>query len=187
MRAAKPNIPVYISRLHYTTKAEDIVEYVPQKTSYTPRVQLLDSHRNVNFKARWVHRIGVCGYQWISDKTALLDSSAEDMLVLAKGVAPDGCQVVRSENDKDQARVVGELYSTRTLKWYQHTATGSTSTDACQGFFFISKLTVIKFVIPDKVNYKRHKNTLGRRSLNSDRSVEFSRFIYKILFFKVPV
>ncbi|PZC71254.1 hypothetical protein B5X24_HaOG213753 [Helicoverpa armigera] len=43
IRAAKPNTPVYISRLHYTTKAEDILEYVRQKLKYAPRVQLLES------------------------------------------------------------------------------------------------------------------------------------------------
>ena len=59
LRAAKPNTPVYISRLHYTTDAEDIVTYVRQRLKYAPRVQLLESHRNVNFKA-FVVRIPTC-------------------------------------------------------------------------------------------------------------------------------
>ncbi|XP_050563124.1 uncharacterized protein LOC118270063 [Spodoptera frugiperda] len=67
IRAAKPNTPVYISRLHYTTKAEDIVEYVRQKLKYAPRVQLLESRHNANFKggsrhvsfARSDHRIRI--------------------------------------------------------------------------------------------------------------------------------
>lgn len=59
IRAAKPNTPVYISRLHFTTKAEDIAEYVRQKLKYVPRVQLLESHRNVNFNA-FVVRVPSC-------------------------------------------------------------------------------------------------------------------------------
>ena len=59
LRAAKPNTPVYISRLHYTTKADDIAEYVRQKTRYMPRVVLLESRRNVNFKA-FVVRVPNC-------------------------------------------------------------------------------------------------------------------------------
>ncbi|KAJ8715354.1 hypothetical protein PYW07_009836 [Mythimna separata] len=59
VRAAQPNTPVYISRLHYTTKVEDIVEYVRQKLKYTLRVQLLESHRNVNFQA-FVVRVPNC-------------------------------------------------------------------------------------------------------------------------------
>ncbi|KAJ8728435.1 hypothetical protein PYW08_016820 [Mythimna loreyi] len=51
LRAAAPNTPIYISRLHYTTRVEDIVEYVCHKTKFALRVQLLESHRNVNFKA----------------------------------------------------------------------------------------------------------------------------------------
>ncbi|CAD0203492.1 unnamed protein product [Chrysodeixis includens] len=59
VRAAKPNTPVYLSRLHYTTRAEDIVDYVRQRLQYAPRVQLLESRRNVNFKA-FVVRVPTC-------------------------------------------------------------------------------------------------------------------------------
>lgn len=67
LRAAKPNTPVYISRLHYTTKAEDIVDYVRQKIKYTPRVQKLESRRNVNFLA-FVVRIPNCFLHLVMDE-----------------------------------------------------------------------------------------------------------------------
>ena len=47
--AAKPNTPVYIFRLHYTNAAEGIVEYVRRRTKHMMTVQLLESHRNVNW------------------------------------------------------------------------------------------------------------------------------------------
>ncbi|XP_026736740.1 uncharacterized protein LOC113500230 [Trichoplusia ni] len=59
VRAAQPNTPVYISRLHYSVKRESIVEYVRQKLKYTLRVQELESNRNVNFKA-FVVRVPNC-------------------------------------------------------------------------------------------------------------------------------
>lgn len=67
VRAAKPNTPVYISRLHYTTRADDIAEYVRQKLKYEPRVQLLESRRNVNFKA-FVVRIPTCYLHLVLDE-----------------------------------------------------------------------------------------------------------------------
>lgn len=67
IRAAKPNTPVYISRLHYTTKAEDIVEYVRQKLKYAPRVQLLESRHNANFKA-FVVRVPTCFLHLVLDE-----------------------------------------------------------------------------------------------------------------------
>ncbi|XP_026741922.1 uncharacterized protein LOC113503980 [Trichoplusia ni] len=68
LRAAKPNTPVYISRLHYTTDAEDIVKYVRQRLKFVPRVQLLESHRNVNFKA-FVVRIPTCYLPQVMDES----------------------------------------------------------------------------------------------------------------------
>ncbi|XP_050555627.1 uncharacterized protein LOC118266829 [Spodoptera frugiperda] len=59
IRVAQPNTPVYISRLHYTTKVEDIVEYVCQKTKYRLRVQQLESRRNVYFNS-FVVRVPTC-------------------------------------------------------------------------------------------------------------------------------
>ncbi|KAF9808045.1 hypothetical protein SFRURICE_017217, partial [Spodoptera frugiperda] len=56
-RVAQPNTPVYISRLHYTTKVEDIVDYVCQKTKYRLRVQQLESRRNVYFNSFVVRRV----------------------------------------------------------------------------------------------------------------------------------
>ncbi|KAF9801184.1 hypothetical protein SFRURICE_015024 [Spodoptera frugiperda] len=56
--AAKPNTPVYISRLHYTTKAEDI---------YAPRVQLLESRHNANFKV-FVVRVPTCFLHLVLDE-----------------------------------------------------------------------------------------------------------------------
>ncbi|KAF9800956.1 hypothetical protein SFRURICE_014129 [Spodoptera frugiperda] len=67
IRAAKPNTPMYISRLHYTTKAEDIVEYVRQKLKYAPRVQLLESRHNANFKA-FVVRVPTCFLHLVLDE-----------------------------------------------------------------------------------------------------------------------
>ncbi|PZC77592.1 hypothetical protein B5X24_HaOG203215 [Helicoverpa armigera] len=63
----QPNTPVYISRLHYTTKAEDIVEYVRQKLKYAPRVQLLESRHNANFKA-FVVRVPTCFLHLLLDE-----------------------------------------------------------------------------------------------------------------------
>lgn len=59
IRVAQPNTPVYISRLHYTTKVEDVVEYVCQKTKYRLRVQQLESRRNVYFNS-FVVRVPTC-------------------------------------------------------------------------------------------------------------------------------
>ncbi|XP_026746538.1 uncharacterized protein LOC113507811 [Trichoplusia ni] len=59
VRAAQPNTPVCISRLHYSVKRVSIVEYVRQKLKYTLRVQELESNRNVNFKA-FVVRVPNC-------------------------------------------------------------------------------------------------------------------------------
>ncbi|XP_026743671.1 uncharacterized protein LOC113505251 [Trichoplusia ni] len=66
VRAAQPNTPVYISRLHYSIRAEDIADYVRQKVRYAPRVQLLESRRNVNFKA-FVVRVPNCFLHLVMD------------------------------------------------------------------------------------------------------------------------
>ncbi|PZC71740.1 hypothetical protein B5X24_HaOG212568 [Helicoverpa armigera] len=67
IRTTKPNTPVYISRLHYANKAEDIVEYVRQKLKYAPRVQLLESRHNANFKA-FVVRVPTCFLHLVLDE-----------------------------------------------------------------------------------------------------------------------
>ncbi|XP_075990250.1 uncharacterized protein LOC142985894 [Anticarsia gemmatalis] len=51
LRAAIPTTPVYVSRLHYLTKKEDVVTYICKRTKYQMRVQLLEARRNVGFKS----------------------------------------------------------------------------------------------------------------------------------------
>ncbi|PZC81024.1 hypothetical protein B5X24_HaOG213546 [Helicoverpa armigera] len=65
--AAKPNTQVYISRQHCTTKAKYILEYVRQKLKYAPRVQLLESRHNANFKA-FVVRVPTCFLHLVLDE-----------------------------------------------------------------------------------------------------------------------
>lgn len=49
LQPAVPTTLLYVSRLHYTTKAENIVEYVKVKTNFMLRVERLESRHNVNF------------------------------------------------------------------------------------------------------------------------------------------
>ncbi|XP_075990245.1 uncharacterized protein LOC142985887 [Anticarsia gemmatalis] len=51
LRAAMPTTPVYVSRLHYLTKTEDVVTYICKRTKYQMRVQLLEARNNVGFKS----------------------------------------------------------------------------------------------------------------------------------------
>ncbi|XP_026330950.1 uncharacterized protein LOC113238327, partial [Hyposmocoma kahamanoa] len=51
LRPAVPTTLLYLSRLHYSTKSEEIVEYIRHKTKYTLRVERLESRRNVNFNS----------------------------------------------------------------------------------------------------------------------------------------
>ncbi|XP_075990184.1 uncharacterized protein LOC142985826 [Anticarsia gemmatalis] len=51
LRPAVPVTPLYVSRLHYSTKVEEIVEYIQTKTKWTLRVQRLESRHNVGFNA----------------------------------------------------------------------------------------------------------------------------------------
>uniref|UniRef100_A0A2A4JRK1 Uncharacterized protein n=1 Tax=Heliothis virescens TaxID=7102 RepID=A0A2A4JRK1_HELVI len=51
LRPAVPVTPLYVSRLHYSTKAEEIVEYIQIKTKLTLRVQKLESRHNADFNA----------------------------------------------------------------------------------------------------------------------------------------
>ncbi|XP_075990218.1 uncharacterized protein LOC142985859 [Anticarsia gemmatalis] len=47
LRPALPVTPLYVSRLHYSTKVEEIVEYIQTKTKWTLKVQRLESRHNV--------------------------------------------------------------------------------------------------------------------------------------------
>ncbi|RVE41974.1 hypothetical protein evm_013383 [Chilo suppressalis] len=49
LRPAIPTTPLYVSRLHYSTKEEEIVEYIRIKTKFSLRVARLESRHNVNF------------------------------------------------------------------------------------------------------------------------------------------
>lgn len=51
LRPAVPTTLLYVSRLHYTTKEENLVQYILMKTKFTVRVQPLESRHNVNFKS----------------------------------------------------------------------------------------------------------------------------------------
>ncbi|XP_026327953.1 uncharacterized protein LOC113236162 [Hyposmocoma kahamanoa] len=51
LRAAIPTTQLYLSRLHYSTKSEDIVEYIRLKAQFTLRVERLESRHNVNFNS----------------------------------------------------------------------------------------------------------------------------------------
>ncbi|XP_075990150.1 uncharacterized protein LOC142985790 [Anticarsia gemmatalis] len=51
LRPAVPATLLYVSRLHYSTKAENIVEYVQVKSNFKLRVEQLQSCHNVNFNS----------------------------------------------------------------------------------------------------------------------------------------
>ncbi|XP_075990137.1 uncharacterized protein LOC142985777 [Anticarsia gemmatalis] len=51
LRPAVPATLLYVSRLHYSTKAENIVEYVQLKSNFKLRVDQLQSCHNVNFNS----------------------------------------------------------------------------------------------------------------------------------------
>ncbi|CAH0402160.1 unnamed protein product [Chilo suppressalis] len=51
LRPAIPTTPLYVSRLHYSTKEEEIVEYLRIKTKFSLRVVRLESRHNVNFNS----------------------------------------------------------------------------------------------------------------------------------------
>ncbi|KAJ8706227.1 hypothetical protein PYW08_010853 [Mythimna loreyi] len=51
LRPAVPTTQLYISRLHHSTKVEEVVEYMRVKTNWTLRVERLDSRHDVNFKS----------------------------------------------------------------------------------------------------------------------------------------
>ncbi|CAH0399576.1 unnamed protein product [Chilo suppressalis] len=43
--------PLYVSRMHYSTKEEEIAEYLRVKTKFSLRVAWLESRHNVNFNS----------------------------------------------------------------------------------------------------------------------------------------
>ncbi|XP_063367169.1 uncharacterized protein LOC134655661 [Cydia amplana] len=51
LRIATPSKALYVSRLHYTATAPEVVEYVHQKTGYTLRVFQLRSRHYVHFNS----------------------------------------------------------------------------------------------------------------------------------------
>ena len=51
LRPAIPSTQLYVSRLHHSTKVEEVVEYVRVKTNWTLRVVELESRHNTNFKS----------------------------------------------------------------------------------------------------------------------------------------
>lgn len=51
LRAAVPTTLLYVSRLHYSTKPDDLVEYMRVKTKFTLRVAKLESRHSVNFNS----------------------------------------------------------------------------------------------------------------------------------------
>ncbi|KAL0860364.1 hypothetical protein ABMA27_009764 [Loxostege sticticalis] len=51
LRAATPVTALYLSRLHYTTQSQDIIEHIKFKTNLELRVSLLESRHNTSFKA----------------------------------------------------------------------------------------------------------------------------------------
>lgn len=46
-----PSTAVYMSRLHYTTKVQDIADYIGARSNVLLRVKLLVSSRNAYFKS----------------------------------------------------------------------------------------------------------------------------------------
>lgn len=51
LRPAIPTTLLYVSRLHHSTKVEEIVEYMKVKTNWTLRVEKLEPRHNTNFKS----------------------------------------------------------------------------------------------------------------------------------------
>ncbi|XP_047031245.1 uncharacterized protein LOC124638345 [Helicoverpa zea] len=51
LRPAIPTTQLYVSRLHHSTKVEEIVEYIRVKTNWTLRVEKLEPRHNTNFKS----------------------------------------------------------------------------------------------------------------------------------------
>ncbi|XP_022834947.1 uncharacterized protein LOC111362504 [Spodoptera litura] len=51
LRPATPTTLLYVSRLHYTTKVEEIVEYIRVKSKFVMRVERLESRHNTNFNS----------------------------------------------------------------------------------------------------------------------------------------
>ena len=51
LRPAVPTTLLYVSRLHHSTKVEEVVEYVRVKTNWTLRVERLEPRHNTNFKS----------------------------------------------------------------------------------------------------------------------------------------
>ncbi|XP_063619670.1 uncharacterized protein LOC134792331, partial [Cydia splendana] len=51
LRPATPSTLLYVSRLHYLTKVDDIVKYVKTKTGFILRVAKLESRHNANFNS----------------------------------------------------------------------------------------------------------------------------------------
>ena len=51
LRPAIPTTQLYVSRLHHSSKVEEIVEYMRLKTNWTLRVEKLESRHNTDFKS----------------------------------------------------------------------------------------------------------------------------------------
>uniref|UniRef100_A0A2A4J6F0 Uncharacterized protein n=1 Tax=Heliothis virescens TaxID=7102 RepID=A0A2A4J6F0_HELVI len=51
LRPAVPTTLLYVSRLHHSTKVEEVVEYMRVKTNWTLRVERLEPRHNTNFKS----------------------------------------------------------------------------------------------------------------------------------------
>ncbi|XP_045494151.1 uncharacterized protein LOC123693195 [Colias croceus] len=51
LRPAIPTTQLYVSRLHHSTQASDVVEYVRVKTKFIVRVQRLEPRNNLNFNS----------------------------------------------------------------------------------------------------------------------------------------
>ncbi|CAH0698690.1 unnamed protein product [Spodoptera exigua] len=51
LRPAVPTTLLYVSRLHHSTKVEEVVEYMRVKTNWTLRVELLEPRHKTNFKS----------------------------------------------------------------------------------------------------------------------------------------
>ncbi|KAJ8717572.1 hypothetical protein PYW07_005502 [Mythimna separata] len=51
LRPAIPSTQLYVSRLHHSTKVEELVEYIKMKTNFILRVERLESRHKINFKS----------------------------------------------------------------------------------------------------------------------------------------
>ncbi|KAL0841481.1 hypothetical protein ABMA28_015158 [Loxostege sticticalis] len=51
LRAAIPSTPLYVSRVHWSTKVEDVVDYVQKKSNFRLRVERLESRHKTNFNS----------------------------------------------------------------------------------------------------------------------------------------